>query len=163
MRIFVRFIFKVCEMILYRVKIIGKENIPKEGTGALICGNHIHALDAAIIVCTAKRQIHVLGKEEIFQSRINRWLAKTFGVFPVKRDGNDIQAIKISLSILKNNGLLLIFPEGTRNGLEKGVKLKSGAVSIAIKAKVPIVPVHIIGSFKPFRQVTLIYRKTNIL
>lgn len=158
MRIVIKFILKVLEKIIYRVKIIGEENLPKT-EAALICGNHIHALDAAIIVCMAKRQIYVLGKEELFDNPILKWLGKIFGVFPVKRDGTDIQAIKISLSLLKNNNLLLIFPEGTRNGLEKGTKLRNGAVNLAIKAKVPIIPVGIKGSFKIFRKVTLKYGK----
>jgi 1-acyl-sn-glycerol-3-phosphate acyltransferase len=158
MRIFIKFILKMLEKIIFRVKVLGEENIPKTGA-ALICGNHIHALDAALIVCMAKRQIYVLGKEELFKNPILKWLAKVFGVFPVKRDGSDIQAIKISLSLLKNNNLLLIFPEGTRNGIDKGVKLRNGAVTLAIKAKVPVIPVGVKGNFKIFRKVILNYGK----
>lgn len=158
MRIIIKFILKVLEKIIYRVKIINSHNIPKEG-GAIICANHIHALDAALIVCTAKRKMNVLAKEELFKNPIIRWLGKIFGAYPVKRDGNDISAIKISLSLLKNKELLLIFPEGTRNGIQKGIKLKSGAINIAIKSKVPIIPVGVQGSYKPFKQVRLIYGK----
>ena len=49
----------------------------------------------------------------------------------------------------------MIFPEGTRNGMAKGVKPKNGAVVMAIKAGVPIIPVGIIGNFKPFRKITM--------
>lgn len=59
MRIILKFIFKLCLLIVYRIKIIGKENIPSSG-GALICPNHIHALDAVAVVCTAKRQMYGL-------------------------------------------------------------------------------------------------------
>lgn len=158
MRIIIKFILKILAKIIYKVKITGKENIPKEG-GALICGNHIHALDAALIVCLAKRKINVLGKKELFENPILKWLGKIFGVFPVKRDGTDIAAIKISLSLLKKNELLLIFPEGTRNGISKGIKLRNGAINLAIKSKVPIIPVGIKGDFKIFKKITLNYGK----
>lgn len=95
------------------------------------------------------------GKEEAFENPIIRFLGNTFGIFPLKRNSADIEAIKISLKLLKNNELLLIFPEGTRNGLKKGIKPKNGAVLIALKTKVPIIPIGIIGSFKPFTKVIL--------
>ena len=64
-----------------------------------------------------------------------------------------MESVKISLKILKNNGLLMLFPEGTRNGMAKGVKPKDGAIKLAIKANVPIIPIGIQGNFKPFRRI----------
>ena len=52
--------------------------------------------------------------------------------------------------------LLKLHPEGTRNGLARGIKPKNGAVNIAIRAGVPIVPFAVIGDFKPFKKI--IYR-----
>jgi len=56
-----------------------------------------------------------------------------------------------------------MFPEGTRNGLAKGIKPKSGAVLIAAKAGVPIIPCGVKGSFKPFTKVTLNYGKPIVI
>ena len=64
-----------------------------------------------------------------------------------------MESVKISLKILKNNGLLMLFPEGTRNGMAKGVKPQDGAIKLAIKANVPIIPIGIQGNFKPFRRI----------
>lgn len=152
MRIFIRFIFKIIAIILYRPKIVGKENLPKN-TGALLCPNHVHNLDSAVIVAMFKRKVNVLAKEELFKNKFICWLADIFGVYPVKRGKADLQAIKISLKLLKNDELLLMFPEGTRHGLEKGKKPKNGAVLIAATAKKPIIPIGIQGSFKPFTKV----------
>lgn len=154
MRKFLKGLFWLMSVIVYRIKINGKENIPEDGA-ALICPNHVHALDAVLVVVHAKRRINVLAKEELFEHRALRWLAKIFGVYPIKQNSADLSAIKTSLKILKNKELLLIFPEGTRNGLARGVPVKNGPMTIAIKAGVPIVPVGIKGNFKAFSKVTI--------
>ena len=132
-RVFIKFIFNLTALFLYRVKVVGKENIPKE-CGAIICPNHVHQLDSAVIISTAKRKINVLAKEELFKSKIGNWFAKVFGIYPLKRGAADVTAIKLSLKLLKNDELLMIFPEGTRNGLKKGVKPKHGPVILSIKS-----------------------------
>ena len=100
-----------------------------------------------------QRKVNVLAKEELFKNKFLCWIADLFGIYPVKRGAADMQAIKVSLKILKHDGLLLIFPEGTRNGMAKGVKPKNGAVLIAGTAQKPIIPIGIQGSFKPFTRV----------
>ena len=152
MRIIIKFLFKIFAIILYRPKIVGKENLPKD-TGALLCPNHVHNLDSAVIVSMFKRKVNVLAKEELFSNGFLRWLADVFGIYPIKRGKADMKAIKISLKLLKQDELLLMFPEGTRNGLEKGIKPKNGAVLISATAGKPIIPIGIKGSFKPFRRV----------
>lgn len=152
MRVIIKFIFKIFAIILYRPKIVGKENLPKDG-GALLCPNHVGNLDAAVIVAMFKRKVNVLAKEELFKNGFLCWIADLFGIYPVKRGKADMQAIKISLTLLKRNELLLMFPEGTRNGMAKGIKPKNGAVLIAATAGNPIIPIGIQGSFKPFTKV----------
>lgn len=152
MRVIIKFIFKIFAIILYRPKIVGKENLPKDG-GALLCPNHVSTLDAAVIVAMFKRKVNVLAKEELFKNGFLCWIADLFGIYPVKRGKADMQAIKISLTLLKRNELLLMFPEGTRNGMAKGIKPKNGAVLIAATAGKPIIPIGIQGSFKPFIKV----------
>ncbi len=152
MRVIIKFIFKIFAIILYRPKIVGKENLPKDG-GALLCPNHVSNLDAAVIVAMFKRKVNVLAKEELFKNGFLCWIADLFGIYPVKRGKADMQAIKISLTLLKRNELLLMFPEGTRNGMAKGIKPKNGAVLIAATAGKPIIPIGIQGSFKTFTKV----------
>ena len=154
MRIIIKTLFKIIAIILYRPKIVGKENLPKD-TGALICPNHVHYLDSAVIISMFHRKVNVLAKEELFKNKFICWLADLFGIYPVKRGTADLQAIKVSLRLLKHNELLLMFPEGTRNGMEKGVKPKNGAVLIAATAEKPIIPIGIQGNFKPFRKVII--------
>ncbi|MBQ3146073.1 MAG: 1-acyl-sn-glycerol-3-phosphate acyltransferase [Clostridia bacterium] len=150
----IKFILKIVAIIIYRPKIKGKEKL-EEVQGALICPNHVHALDSVVLVLMNKRTIRVLAKESLFKFKILKWLAGIFGVYPVKDGKKSMESMKISLKLLKNNELLLIFPEGTRNGMAKGVKPKEGAIKLAIKANVPIIPVGIQGSFKAFTKVRL--------
>lgn len=152
LRNIIKFILKLAVIIVYRPKIVGLENI-EEGKGALICPNHVHALDSTVIVLTNKRKINVLAKESLFKNGFVKWLADIFGIYPVKLRSKSMESVKISLKLLKNNELLMIFPEGTRNGMAKGVKAKDGAVKLAIKANVPIIPVGIQGDFKFFKKI----------
>ncbi len=154
-RIFKTVIKSICYVIakiLFRVKIVGIENVPKN-SATIVCGNHIHALDAPVLVATSNRKIRFMAKEELFKNVGFRLVASIFGVFPVSRGKKDTEAIKTSLKILKNNEILGIYPEGTRNGLEKGIKPKNGAVNIAIRSKAPIIPFGVQGEFKPFKKV----------
>ena len=158
MRVILKAIFHFLTIIIYRPKVIGKENIPEEGA-CIICPNHVHALDSAVILTTAKRKVNFMAKEELFKNGFIKFFAKIFGIFPVNRGVKDLEALNTSLKILKTGEILAMFPEGTRNGLAKGVKPKNGAVLIAIKAGVPIIPCGVQGSFKPFTKVTLNYGK----
>lgn len=156
LRIIIKAILHFLVIIVYRPKIINEDKIPKD-EGIILCANHVHALDSAVIVLCAKRQICFMAKEELFKNKFIKWLADLFGVFPVKRGKQDIEAMKNSLKVLKEKKILGIFPEGTRNGLAKKVKVKSGAVYMAVSAGVKIVPVAVKGSFKPFTKVTVTY------
>jgi 1-acyl-sn-glycerol-3-phosphate acyltransferase len=84
-------------------------------------------------------------------------MIRALGAFPVKRGAGDRQAIKRSIQILKENKILGIFPEGTRSKNGKLGKAHIGAALIAIKAGVPIVPVAIIGPYRLFRPVRIVF------
>ncbi|MBR3153058.1 MAG: 1-acyl-sn-glycerol-3-phosphate acyltransferase [Clostridia bacterium] len=147
-----RAIFFIADKIIYRTKIVGLENVPTD-KAAIICGNHVNALDAPALVAICNRKIRFMAKKELFDSFFFRMVASVYGVFPVDRKKKDTEAIKASLKVLKNNEILGIYPEGTRNGMEKGIKPKNGAVNIAMRAGVPVIPFGVQGSFKPFTKV----------
>ena len=140
--------------IAYRVKITGE--VPKEGA-YLICGNHINYLDAAAIVLFNKRKVNFVAKEDLFTHGILFWLGHLFDAIPIKRNMQDIDAMKRCLKVLKNGELLGIFPEGTRKGMEKNMKAKNGAAFMAIRSNVKVIPVGIHGTFKPFSKVYINY------
>lgn len=151
-RVIVKGFANICFRLLYRVDIKGLENIPKEG-GAILCSNHIHCFDSVLYVTRIKRMVYAMAKEELFNTRFKNWFMRSVGVFPVKRDTASEEAINVAVGHLNDGDLLAIFPEGTRNGLAKGVKPKKGVALIALRAKVPIVPMAMLGTFKPFSKI----------
>lgn len=68
------------------------------------------------MVASLKRNdVYVLAKEELFINSFVKWLAKKTKVIPVKRGKQDVALLKNSVKILKENHIILLFPEGTRN------------------------------------------------
>ena len=111
------------------------------------------------MVCTAKRDMKFLAKEELYKNKFLAFLGWVFEAIPVKRDEKDISAIKTSLKDLKEGKCIALFPEGTRNGLEKGEKVKDGVAFFALRSGAKIVPCGIKGGTKEHRKVTIRYGK----
>ena len=149
--VFLVYIFNV---IVFRVKCVGQENIQNKGA-YIICANHTSNWDAPILVSNLKRKVYVMAKAELFKNKFIKWFGDKCCVFPVKRGMRDIESIKYSLKLLKDGEILVIFPEGTRKGLEKNGKAQNGVAYMAIRTGVPVIPVGIQGEMKPFRKVKL--------
>lgn len=150
-------IYIYCKVV-YRVKVVGKENIPKEGP-IIICGNHRSFLDAPLIEITCGRYTRFLAKEELTKNKFLAFLGIIFDAILVKRDSKEIVAIKESLKTLKNGDCLTLFPEGTRNGLEKGEKVKDGVAFFAVRSGAKVIPCGIKGGQKGNWKATITYGK----
>ena len=158
-RCIVTFVIYTYCRIVYRAKIIGKENIPKEGS-LIFCGNHRTYLDPPLIVVTSSRKMRFIAKEELKNNLLFSFLIFAYDGIYVKRDSKDIGALKEAMKTLKSGGCIGIFPEGTRNGIEKNEgKLKNGAAYMSLKTGAKIIPIGIKGEVKPFHQVTITYGK----
>ena len=144
--------------IYYRAEIIGLENIPKDEP-LIFCGNHRTYLDPPLMVATAKRDMRFLAKDELAKNPFLNFLGWVFEAIHVKRDEKDITAIKESLKALKDGQCIALFPEGTRNGIEKGEKLKDGVAFFAVRSGAKILPCGIKGGTKEHRKVTIKYGK----
>ena len=156
-RVFMRFCVLVYCKIVYRLKVIGKENIPKEGA-VIFCGNHRTYLDPPLIVITAGRHMRFMAKEELRKNPLFAFLCVVFEGIWVKRDSKDISAMKEAMKTLKSGGCIGIFPEGTRNGLEKNDgKIKNGRAYMTLKTGAKVVPIGIVGPSKPFTKNAIIY------
>ncbi len=139
-------LFAPCLRFFLRVRISGKENIPKEG-GYVICANHIAFWDPILIsaVFPRRRMPMYLSKAELFRIPILRSLLRAFGAIPLERHGSDIKAIRRAIAVAKEGEFLTVFPQGTR---QKGknpadTPIKSGVGMIAAHAGVPILPICI--------------------
>jgi 1-acyl-sn-glycerol-3-phosphate acyltransferase len=140
----------------YRIEAIGREDFPKEG-GVLLCSNHIHNFDPMVVGIMAPRPIHYMAKEEIFSVPVLGNIVRKCNAFPVKRGFNDREALRTGLKILKDGHVFGLFPEGTRskNGeLGKGL---SGAGFFALRSTAAVVPCAIIGPYRSFRKLKVVY------
>lgn len=158
MRAIVRGAIVIYCKIVYRLKIEGKNNIPKEGA-LIFCGNHRNYLDAPLMVVTAGRHMYFIGKEELKKVKLFAFLGKVFDIIFVKRDAKDISAIKTTLKYLKNEECIGIFPEGTRNGIQKGEETKNGVSYFVLNSNAKVIPVGIKGGLKPFQKAIITYGK----
>lgn len=129
----------------------GSNNIPKN-EGCILAGNHVSSYDAVAITAMIGGDIRFMGKKEIADSWYGNLASKLFDIILLDRSKADVSALKEAYKTLNENKILGIFPEGTRNGVFKGVPLKDGPVVIAIKKNVPIIPVSISGKMKLFSK-----------
>ena len=158
LRVIVRTAIYLYCKVVYRLKVIGKENIPKEGP-VIYCGNHRSYLDPPLIVVTAGRHVRFMAKEELTKNKFLKFLGYVFDAIYVKRDNKEIAALKTTLKALKNKESIAMFPEGTRNGLEKGESVKEGVAFFVLQTGAKVQPVGIVGGEKPFKRVYVNYGK----
>ncbi len=129
---------------LFRLRVDGRENLPGRGP-VILCLNHDSAIDVVVTIVAAHRPLVVMGKKEIFISRLVSQLFHEMGAFPVDRDRWDRRAVEISLAALDKGHALAMWPEGTRAAHEL-LPFLPGAAWLALARGVPLVPAAIIGS-----------------
>lgn len=142
------FILKILVFLIFNVHVYNVEDFNRSKSRYILCGNHVSMIDPVILAVSTKRQIHFMGKKELFENKFLGYIFKKVGAFPVDREGISLSAIKNSLAVLNNDGVLGIFPEGTRVNEYNENNAKPGIALIANKAKSEIIPVYIEGPYK---------------
>jgi 1-acyl-sn-glycerol-3-phosphate acyltransferase len=153
---FGRGLFRIVFLFLFRLKAYGKENIPDVGP-LVFCGNHRSLFDPPMLGSPISRELYFMAKEELFHIPIFGGLIKRVHAFPVKRGGVSKESIRLSIQLLKDGNAMCIFPEGTRKNA--GGVGKKGAAMLALKSNAVVIPVAIIGDYKPFRRMAVYYGK----
>ncbi|HAW60411.1 MAG TPA: 1-acyl-sn-glycerol-3-phosphate acyltransferase [Actinobacteria bacterium] len=141
-------VFSVLFKVLYRLRILGKENIPKSDPVILVA-NHASYLDPIVLGLAAyPRRVCFMAKEELFRMPILSYLIGRLHAFPVQRGKPNKSAYKTALRLLSEGKVLGLFPEGTRYHLGPG-RLgpgEPGAALVALRSSAPVVPVAILGT-----------------
>ncbi len=155
---FTRPIIKVLMKFLFHIEIIGSENIPLD-EGCVLAGNHKSNFDCFLLISSTKRTIRFLAKRELMDKC--GWLFKRMAIIPVDRKKKNKEAVNEAVNVLKNDGVIGIFPEGTFNKTSYIVRnFKMGAVKMSSDANKKIVPFAIINEYKLFRKsVKIIFGK----
>lgn len=123
----------------------------KDGPCIYVC-NHYTMCDPAYVIATTSEGVHFIAKKETFDTPVLGWLMRSIKAIKANRDGRDVRTILDSMKCLKNGEKVAIYPEGTRNKSGEGMlPFHHGAAAIAIRAKVPIVPIVMYSKPKFFR------------
>lgn len=143
---------------IFRIRVKGLENI-EETDKIIVCANHKSLLDPIFLAISMPQRIYFMAKKELFDKPFLGGLLKALGAFPVDRFGRDLKALRASVSLVNEEKILGIFPEGTRVKEAKRENVKDGVAFIALKAKADIMPVEIISTYKPFRKSEILIKK----
>ena len=146
-----RFIHLLMKFIFFKIfdtQVYGLENIPRVGNG-LVATNHVGTLDAPLVFVAVERQdITALVAKKHQKSPLMRFLFNAVGGIWLNREEADTQAMRQALDHLKSGKLLGIAPEGTRSKTGAMIPAKTGVAYLADRAKAPIIPAAITGSYR---------------
>ena len=132
-------------MIFRRLRVVGDTTLPA-GQGFLVISNHTSYWDPVVVGCVLKRRISYMGKAELFEIPLLGFIIKKFGAFPVHRGGIHPSSIRYALNLFKTGKVVGIFPEGTRSKTDELLDPHLGAVMLALKGDVPVVPIALSGT-----------------
>jgi 1-acyl-sn-glycerol-3-phosphate acyltransferase len=136
--------------VYFRLKIYGAEHVPKTG-GVVVVSNHASYLDPPLLSNCLGRPVAFMAKQELFKVPGLKQFMEVYGAYSVNRGGSDRSAIRAALDVLDRGWATGVFLEGTRTQDGKVNNPKQGAVLIATKAHVPLLPVSLYGTEKVFR------------
>jgi 1-acyl-sn-glycerol-3-phosphate acyltransferase len=140
------FLINLIFKLVTRIKVIDIQNAPLDES-FVMASNHIGRLDATIIFQFSQRQdIILIVAEKYRKIPLMPWFVKQINGIWVDRFNADFSAVRQVLSRLKNGGVLVLAPEGTRSPTGNLQKAWAGGSYLAAKAEVPIVPVALVGS-----------------
>ena len=151
------FLLKIWYAIMFRVEVIGKENVPEEGC-AILCCNHYSNYDPLSAAIYLDRLPRYIGKKELFRNKILAWALRQVRVFPVDRQAAmDMKAVRTALNVLKEGEILGIFAEGRRVKEGEDVAAKAGVALFAMKGNAPVIPCAISGKYRFRGKITIHY------
>ncbi len=148
---FVKLIF----LIFFRLKVEGRENLPKEGP-CIIYANHTSYLDGLIVGCSLPLgglfNSYFLGFRQYFMNPAFRWLIKSARLVPIDITYDLVKTMQVCAYILKHSKLLMFFPEGQRSATEETGPFKKGIGVLAKELNVPLIPIYIEGSYNAWSR-----------
>ena len=153
--------------VLWRVKVEGRENIPKHGP-AVLASNHQSFCDSFFIPLVVTRKVTFLAKAEYFDSWKTAWFFRAAGQIPIQRGGGSASERALNTArtqVLGKGNILGLYPEGTRSVDEYVHKGRTGVTRLSRECGVSIIPVGVVGTvevqpvnskiLRPFKTVTI--------
>jgi 1-acyl-sn-glycerol-3-phosphate acyltransferase len=130
---------------LYRYSARGGEHVPPTG-GVIVAVSHKSWWDPIFAGMALRRPVRPMAKAELFEHAVSRWVVTQLGAFPVHRGRSDVEALRTSLAVVAEGGLLVMFPEGHRHHDDHIHPFFPGISLLAARSEGPVVPMAIRGS-----------------
>lgn len=138
---------RILTTLLFDLKVRGLHHIPQRG-GVLIVSNHQGSLDPVLLAVRLQRPVNYIAKSELFQGWWATLLLHMVNAFPVRQGAGDVGAVKETINRLSAGHVLNIYPEGQRTPDGEIGPLQRGVALIVRRARVPVIPAAISGSFE---------------
>ncbi len=127
------------------VKVEGRDRLATPGA-VLVAPVHRSHLDSVVLGGLGERRLRALAKESLFGNAVFRWVIAALGAFPTKRGEADLESMRAAIDILKNDEMMIVFPEGTRQRGDEVGELFDGIAFLAARSKARILPIGIDGT-----------------
>jgi 1-acyl-sn-glycerol-3-phosphate acyltransferase len=158
----VRILVSLPALLIYRVRAIGVENVPRSGA-LVLAPNHFSQMDHFFIgLHLLHRKVRFMAKSQMFGPPVLTYIYKHGGVFPVRRGHRDEESFKTAFTILEQGEMLLVYAEGGRSRSGELGEVKPGIGRIALESGAPVVPVAIHGSEKVRRWKRFRFPKVTV-
>ena len=133
--------------LLWSIRVNGAGSVPTSGP-AVLCPNHLAAIDSFILPAVLRRAVTFVGKAEYLDDWKTRWLFPALGMIPIDRRGGEhaSAALDAARRVLMEGGLFAIYPEGTRSRTGKLYRGHTGAARLAVESGAPLIPVGLVGT-----------------
>jgi 1-acyl-sn-glycerol-3-phosphate acyltransferase len=158
---FARIVLTLPTWLIWRVRAIGVENVPKDGP-LVLAPNHFSQMDHFFVGLYLRRKIRFMAKSQLFGPPVLTYIYKHGGVFPVRRGHHDEEAFETVRQLLDQEEMLLVYAEGGRSRSRQLGEPKPGIGRIALESGVPIVPVAIGGSERARQWKRLRFPKVTV-
>ncbi len=160
LRFFLRLVGRFLMSLLARPTIVGYENLPKGGP-LIVVGNHVAIVEAIMLALYVPWTIEIIGNGDIPMDPRYAWLTHLWGFIPVKRGSVDRDEMRLPLDVLKQDGIIGIFPEGGiwENRMKKA---RTGVAWLSYHANAPVVPIGF-GGMQGALQGALSFKRPRLV
>lgn len=163
-RVFVRMLLRLLGRILValltRTTVVGRENFPKGGP-LIVVGNHVAIVEVMLMALYTPWHVEIVGTGDIPVDPRFGWLARLWGFLPVRRGSVDREEMSLPIDVLKQNGIVGIFPEGGiwENSLRKA---RTGVAWLSYRTETPVLPIGF-GGMRGALQAVLQLKRPRLI
>lgn len=146
------FVYPIAALIV-PCKVMDKEKFCKYEPSQLIVSNHLSWMDIAYQFFWIPGYKRLLSKKENAGGKFQRWFIRNMGIIFVNREKPELSSMRECINALKNGETLLVYPEGTRNRVNREIQeMHSGSALFALKGNASVIPIVVHHKGKLFKR-----------